>query len=114
MNCKCGYNLTGNKSGFCPECGTQIHHREDWNTLTRMPKPRIKTRSLLLIMGMISVCFVVGIGALIMRANRSSARSVLIAVSQLKSLQYALEMYHNDYASFPSESAGLSALRAAS
>jgi hypothetical protein len=24
---ECGYDLTGNVSGVCPECGTPIHHR---------------------------------------------------------------------------------------
>ena len=24
-HCRCGYNLTGNTSGVCPECGVEVH-----------------------------------------------------------------------------------------
>ena len=24
-HCRCGYNLTGNQSGVCPECGDEVH-----------------------------------------------------------------------------------------
>ena len=33
MHCStCGYNLTGNASGTCPECGTTIQQRATGNT----------------------------------------------------------------------------------
>src|SRR5262245_35948167 len=76
-----------------------------------MPESRRKSKWLLLILGIISVCSIVGISALLLRAKRTSVNSVLIACAQLKSIQYALEMYYNDYASFPSQTVGLAALR---
>ena len=27
--CQCGYDLTGNVSGVCPECGTRIEHSDE-------------------------------------------------------------------------------------
>lgn len=33
--CQCGYNLTGNVSGICPECGTPVQ-----NSVSKPPNPR--------------------------------------------------------------------------
>jgi hypothetical protein len=30
--CPCGYDLTGNKSGLCPECGSVVLTRVHWRT----------------------------------------------------------------------------------
>lgn len=36
---KCGYNLTGNTSGVCPECGTTIYGLKGRATASTRPKP---------------------------------------------------------------------------